>query len=354
MKKIWCILIVISVFIGCKKQNTEKEQDDAPFDNANILPSGIIWGQNASDTQNVIKIQLVPNDDIAPCIYLYNGKLYCFDNGLSFSQNDIYTILPNSLLYLGGDGYWRLKIDEKYFKNLPSKDSWGDEKWPYSSYKNKELVVLMGDGRAEVIYDYDYDGTSKLEIHDNLTSKNISSSKYLTENVRGKTIKYAPANLLIRELPGEHIKTGRLSWIPVNIPWVEGEEGSGIGAFIEIEFNGAWDGFAILNGYVDPHKMKLFKENNRVKTMTVIDVDNKKQFDVDFEDYVYYKNIIFSKPTTKHIKFIIKDVYKGTKYDDTCISAIRVFNSSRLDGYYDNSYLLDTLLKKIKEGIEVK
>ncbi|GMO24720.1 MAG: hypothetical protein Pg6A_11710 [Termitinemataceae bacterium] len=299
----------------------------------------MVWGQNASDKQNVILIELVPDDDSDPFIYLYDGKIHYF-------LGSKYTILPNSLLYLGDDGYWRFKIDEKYIKI--SYYSWLSRYWPkYSSYKKKELVIIMGDGRTDTIYDYDYNGTSELKIHDNLTSKTISSSKYLIENVRGKTIKYAPANLLIRELPGEHIKTGRLSWIPVNIPWVEGEEGSGIGAFIEIEFNGAWDGFAILNGYVDPHKMKLFKENNRVKTMTAIDVDNKTQFDVDFEDYVYYKNIVFSKPT-KHIKLIIKDVYKGTKYDDTCISAIRAFKAACPDGNVDNAHRL----KWLQEAVE--
>jgi hypothetical protein len=377
MKKIWCILIVISLFIGCKKQNTEKEQDDALFYNANILPSGIIWGQNASDTQNVIKIRLVPNSNIEPCIYLYNGKLYCFDDGVSFhqNQNNTYTILPNSLLYLGGDGYWRLKIDKKYIKNLPSKDSWWNEKWPkYSSYKNKELVIVMGDEIAEPVFDYYYDGSSKLELFNTLNDlfnyvennstvdwdpnfaeyENIVSSKYLTENVRGKTIKYAPANLLANRLTGEHTERGGFSWLPITVPWVEGEEGPGIGAFIEVKFDYKWDRLAILNGYVDPHKMKLFKENNRVKTMTVIDVDNKTQFDVDFEDYVYYKSIIFSKPT-KHIKLIIKDVYKGTKYDDTCISAIRTFDFTGYDDkYVDNSILLNTLLEKIEKSIEVK
>jgi hypothetical protein len=77
----------------------------------------------------------------------------------------------------------------------------------------------------------------------------------------------------------------------------------------------------ILNGYVDIAKRRLYKQNNRVKTMTVLDVENNETYTMRFEDYVYFNALHFDKET-KHIKLLIDSVYPDTKYDDTCISAI--------------------------------
>ncbi|MBP5752967.1 MAG: hypothetical protein J6W60_08955, partial [Treponema sp.] len=82
-----------------------------------------------------------------------------------------------------------------------------------------------------------------------------------------------------------------------------------------------WD-IRILNGYVDPLKPHLFKENNRIKKARLeTDTGIKKEF--EFRDEVEFTQIILPNKV-KHVKLTILDVYKGTKYQDTCITAVEV------------------------------
>ena len=50
-------------------------------------------------------------------------------------------------------------------------------------------------------------------------------------------------------------------------------------------------------------------------------VDNNLEFDVHLDDCVYLHRIYLKQPTTNLI-LCIKDVYKGDKWDDTCVSGI--------------------------------
>jgi hypothetical protein len=59
-------------------------------------------------------------------------------------------------------------------------------------------------------------------------------------------------------------------------------------------------------------------------------------------DYVYYNSLVFNSldKGTKNIKLVIDDIYKGTKYDDTCITAVVAH-----DGYYRDEKDPDAMLK---------
>ncbi len=108
-------------------------------------------------------------------------------------------------------------------------------------------------------------------------------------------------------------------------PWVEGKKGDGIGETFEFDMSYSagepWD-IRILNGYVDPLKPHLFKENNRIKkALLETDTGIKKEF--DFRDEVEFTQIILTGDV-KHVKLTILEVYKGTKYQDTCITAVEV------------------------------
>ena len=48
---------------------------------------------------------------------------------------------------------------------------------------------------------------------------------------------------------------------------------------------------------------------------------SKKEIKIQFNDYVEITNVKISGEVKK-IKLIIDDVYKGTKYKDTCITGI--------------------------------
>lgn len=123
-----------------------------------------------------------------------------------------------------------------------------------------------------------------------------------------------------------------------NLPWAEGEADEGIGESIEFDVMDVYTAYSdgagrkgingpikvsILNGFVNPCKQSLFYENNRIKKASIY-VDGEKYIELSFNDVVEFTD--FEIPVdTKHIKIVIDEVYKGTKYNDTCVTKIDVF-----------------------------
>ena len=92
------------------------------------------------------------------------------------------------------------------------------------------------------------------------------------------------------------------SWSSQIRPWVEGKKGDGIGESFEFDTTFPKGGLPldirILNGYVDPLKPHLFKENNRIKkALLETDTGIKKEF--KFRDEVEFTQIIL--PTEEHV-----------------------------------------------------
>lgn len=113
--------------------------------------------------------------------------------------------------------------------------------------------------------------------------------------------------------------------------WVEGEEGSGIGCKIEIEFERAYH-FAnytnyacidIVNGFGD---VKYFYQNNRVKDMNLWIDDDPTPVKINLFDRHRAQTVVLrdyiGDRYVKKFTFEILSVYPGTKYDDTCIAEI--------------------------------
>lgn len=113
--------------------------------------------------------------------------------------------------------------------------------------------------------------------------------------------------------------------------WVEGEEGSGIGCKIEIEFERAYH-FAnytnyacidIVNGFGD---VKYFYQNNRVKDMNLWIDDDPTPVKINLFDRHRAQTVVLrdyiGDRFVKKFTFEILSVYPGTKYDDTCIAEI--------------------------------
>lgn len=103
--------------------------------------------------------------------------------------------------------------------------------------------------------------------------------------------------------------------------WVEGEDGSGIGTVITINFSKTEkiQTFYIKNGYGD---FKHYYANNRVKTLQCGFQKRGAAF-INLEDKPGFQKVEFDIPVeTNKLVLTIKDVYKGTKYDDTAIAEI--------------------------------
>lgn len=108
-------------------------------------------------------------------------------------------------------------------------------------------------------------------------------------------------------------------------PWIPGKKNnsSGIGEYLDIEFTEPKDNIVVLNGYVDLEKRYLYKANNRVKTAVIKSLDENNPFEIEyeFEDYVHFSEINFPCKVNK-VRFTIKEVYKGEKWNDTCVTAV--------------------------------
>ena len=92
------------------------------------------------------------------------------------------------------------------------------------------------------------------------------------------------------------------------------------------------DQIAIINGYAKDDT--LWKNNNRVKKLKVT-IDDSLEFYLELEDNkklqifdINYENEIITKPV--NLKFEIVEVYKGDKYDDTCLSSLYLVGGSNV------------------------
>src|SRR5574344_198192 len=154
--------------------------------------------------------------------------------------------------------------------------------------------------------------------------KNINASSFLKES----NYCYTPENLkskLYTVSSDEFVNYEYQSLLP---PWVEGVPGYGIGEWLDIDFKYKSDEVQILNGFVDFKRMYLYKENSRVKTI-LVQIENTKFSKEYGQQHIVKYYVIKKKKKTDHIRITIKDVYKGDKYDDTCLSSILVTDPSQ-------------------------
>ena len=130
----------------------------------------------------------------------------------------------------------------------------------------------------------------------------ITADSYLTEG----NVKYLPS---------------RLKDTTIETPWCEGLKGDGIGSRITIKAKTDISTLIISNGF-DSIKKYIYYNNNRVKQIKITDLNNKKNFIITkLPDSVepFEIHLPFS---TKQLEIEILSVYKGEKYEDTCLNYI--------------------------------
>ena len=174
--------------------------------------------------------------------------------------------------------------------------------------------------------------------------KNISASSYLSENTKKGFIEYIPSNLSEKLYYRGMFDNSHILYDSVTPPWVEGAKGYGIGEYLDIKFKWKSDELQILNGFVDFFRTNLYTDNSRVKTILIESQNPKFAIEYELEDIVRY-NVIKLPEKTDKIRMTIKDVYKGDKYDDTCISSILVTNP--------NIPTYEEMKEKILEAIKI-
>lgn len=115
-----------------------------------------------------------------------------------------------------------------------------------------------------------------------------------------------------------------LADLALSRPWVEGVPGYGIGESIRIKptrDDAAMRHVLISIGYVSYDKPGLYTENSRPKKIELVSEEGGFRFEVELPDTPNIQLISLPKPVGD-LTIIIKDVYKGTKWEDTCINFI--------------------------------
>lgn len=136
-----------------------------------------------------------------------------------------------------------------------------------------------------------------------ISSSKINASSELKE---GNTI-YAASNLCNLEL---------------NKPWVEGVNGNGEGE--KIILNGSASFIYFLNGYVSYTKPYLYEQNSRPKKIkiTLLDTSEKEELFFEIKDSPNPQKLSLNRFYSGKMELEILEVYKGTKYQDTCINSL--------------------------------
>ncbi len=245
-------------------------------------------------------------------------KRYTFyDKGANivFYDNNLLRISQ----YLSKDNY-KLKETIEGFRVYKDADG-----WKHIDSNSQKFLIIDGEF-YNLAFNYqknsfreDIEAQNKCLV-DEGTNRNIKAV-HASSTLKDKSHLYAA-----EEITDTFQDSAVFRWKKNNIPWVEGKIGDGIDEYLDIELNPYNKNMGVrlilVNGYVDPIRPYLFKQNNRVKTF-LVETNTGYSKDLTFRDEVEFTFVDLPAGTTR-IKLTIKDVYKGTKYDDTCLSAAYV------------------------------
>ena len=162
----------------------------------------------------------------------------------------------------------------------------------------------------------------------NIRSAEASSS--FSEKLSGKEVVYDALNAF----------DGKADTV-----WCEAKYDSGIGETLTVSFYEPIkiDEIRIINGFA--HK-DLYKKNNRIKKLNIGCVNEDCGPAADYtlkDDCEDFQSIYLEESATATaVVFTIKDVYSGTKYNDTCIDEISF--------YYKGSLIPNKNVEKLKQA----
>jgi hypothetical protein len=115
----------------------------------------------------------------------------------------------------------------------------------------------------------------------------------------------------------------------VQSPWAEGVEGDGIGESITLNVRRPLplDGILIQPGYYDYDDKEPWLKNNRLAALEIT-LNDEHTFTENIPDEHFERPYLirvrdYTKPVNK-IKLVIKGVYRGTQFRDTCISLVEL------------------------------
>ena len=237
------------------------------------------------------------------------GIYFLDDNKIKFeSQYDSgYTSKPFVNNYSGS---YNIRIDD-LFTYLDIMTESG-EKYSLVVHWTKDTIVLTDPDTKEILIGIGLESTPPISMMPHLRSFDaLSATSFFTETYGGKTYKYTPDNLRNEDL---------------TTPWVEGVEGLGIGEKLKFYTYDRTRAIVIANGYFDPARPDLYYANNRLKKVlirTFDEADGTWRYETPWElEDTYNLQSLVIPDLWQYFELEIVEVYKGDKYDDTCIAGL--------------------------------
>ncbi|MDG1479679.1 MAG: discoidin domain-containing protein [Myxococcota bacterium] len=120
--------------------------------------------------------------------------------------------------------------------------------------------------------------------------------------------------------------------------WVEGESGSGLGSWVQVDLDGTQtiNGIRLWNG--NWYTGDFWQRHNRIKEILVTFSDGSTQR-FTLKDEMMPEEIRFDAPVeTSSVKIQIKGIYSGSTFNDTCLSEVQVFNDVSSENITAASY----------------
>jgi len=258
-------------------------------------------------------------EDFENRIYIFNAYYDDLLNpGFKFSMiNGIFSLdIPETDLRKIEDGeYVKKTITEPYelirkngFQYIKTKDE------KYIVLSQGEICILMSLEKRESFWGLDRN------------SQYVYLSSRIRENhigIRGGMVDFQKVSSFLSEtINNIRYDYNGISnhYYSLSNPWVEGVNGDGIGEWIQKRIAFSTDKVVIVNGYIDPSRPDLYTANSRVKKISIKNSDKKWQFDL--LDSANPQIVTLPIKITGDIRFIIDEVYQGTKYADTAIAGI--------------------------------
>lgn len=116
---------------------------------------------------------------------------------------------------------------------------------------------------------------------------------------------------------------------PQGVAWVEGRPGQGVGEWVSVEFDSPRRvrSFVFRNGYQKDED--IYRKNGRVRRL-LLQTSSGERIPLELEDRSGVQTWTLTKPVeARWLKFVIDDVYPGSRYTDTALSKLTV-NSERI------------------------
>ena len=314
MKKSIIVLLISFIFLSCTKKNNVTE---------------IVENQKTQETVVLEEVQDEIKEPVEPV------------HVMQFTEEDRYFSLDGRYNCTVSSGLARIDILNDtltYIHNEEKPDT--EQKISFINKNGIDYIQLSKKFPKELTTDYIYGDSKDIETDDKIlflagkreNSKNLffpytkGFSEFQTFFwVRGDFENYI---CTFKDCSSSFVEEGKdysidnLHKLDLETPWVEGVPGDGIGEGFTISF---WNQevlptLVLMNGYISFDKPYLYEQNNRIKKIKVKGLTSGKEKILDVIDTPHPQTVDISFITDKEdIRVEIAEVYKGTKYDDTCL-----------------------------------